>query len=252
MPCGRSASGRTPWSSAFILAQVFTGALARRRADRALRESEARLEAGAELGGLGFYEVDFRERTAYFDERLRDVLGLPPELWEGLQPVEFWTDHLHPDDRERMAAEREELHSGRLATLSTEYRYLHPARGERWMSHVARVAARDADGRTVKSYGVLRDITEGRKREEALRQSYAEIARLKDRLQAESDYLKAEIRVIHAHGEVNGQSPAIHKVLGRWSKLRSRTPWCWSAARPALARSSSPRRSTDSVPVEAS
>ena len=42
---------------------------------------------------------------------------------------------------------------------------------------------------------------------------YAEIERLKDRLQAESDYLKAEIKVVHPNGEVTGQSPAIQKVL---------------------------------------
>ena len=50
-------------------------------------------------------------------------------------------------------------------------------------------------------------------REEALKQSYAEIERLKDRLQAESDYLKAEIKVVHPNGEVTGQSAAIRKVL---------------------------------------
>ena len=37
--------------------------------------------------------------------------------------------------------------------------------------------------------------------------------RLKDRLQAESDYLKAEIKLAHAHGEITGQSAAIRKVL---------------------------------------
>ena len=50
-------------------------------------------------------------------------------------------------------------------------------------------------------------------REEALRRSCAEITLLKERLQAESDYLKAEIRVIHPHGEITGQSPVIKQVL---------------------------------------
>ena len=47
--------------------------------------------------------------------------------------------------------------------------------------------------------------------DEALRQSYAEIQRLKDRLQAESDYLKAEIQETQAHGEVIGQTAAINQ-----------------------------------------
>jgi formate hydrogenlyase transcriptional activator len=52
-----------------------------------------------------------------------------------------------------------------------------------------------------------------RESEAALRQSYAEIERLKDRLQAESEYLRAEIGVALAQGEITGQSAAIKQVL---------------------------------------
>ena len=65
----------------------------------------------------------------------------------------------------------------------------------------------------VKSYAVLRDVTKRRGAEEALRQSYAQIEQLKDRLQAESDYLKAEIGVTQAQNEITGQSAVIKKVL---------------------------------------
>jgi len=61
--------------------------------------------------------------------------------------------------------------------------------------------------------GVTIDITERKQTEESLRSSYAEIQRLKDRLQAESDYLKAEIKVTQSQGQVLGQSLAIKKVL---------------------------------------
>ncbi len=50
-----------------------------------------------------------------------------------------------------------------------EYRFLHPTHGERWIHHVGRVARRDATGRTLKSFGVLRDITQTKRAEEALR-----------------------------------------------------------------------------------
>ena len=68
-------------------------------------------------------------------------------------------EQLHPDDRERILDLRRQLHDGRLERLSVEYRFLHPTRGERWIHHLARVATRDAAGRTLKSFGVLRDIT---------------------------------------------------------------------------------------------
>jgi PAS domain S-box-containing protein len=196
-----------------LVAQVFTNALVRRRHELAVQASEARLVAGAELAGLGFYEVDFAQGVMYFDDRLRDLCGIPPDREQGLQGLGFWLEHLHPDDRQRMQERRQELHDGRVDRLSVEYRYLHPVRGERWIHHLAGTARRDAAGSAVKTYGVLRDVTEARRAEEALRSSYAEIERLKDRLQAESDYLKSEIKVVYSHGEVTGESPAIQKVL---------------------------------------
>jgi PAS domain S-box-containing protein len=195
-----------------LVAQVFTNALVRKRHDLSLRESRERLAAGADLARLAFYEVDFHERTVFFDDRFSEICGIPPGL-PSLEALEFWIAHLHPDDRQRVLDQREQLHDGRLERLSIEYRYLHPSHEEKWLHHLARITRRDARGRVITTFGVLRDITERRRREEALRQSYAEIERLKDRLQAESDYLKAEIRVVHPHGEVTGQSAAIQKVL---------------------------------------
>ena len=120
---------------------------------------------------------------------------------------------VHPDDGPSFFEQRGQLHDGRVPEVSVEYRYLHPTRGERWLDHVARIATRDAEGRVLKAYGVVRDITARRQREAALRDSLAEIERLRDRLQAESDYLKAEIKLAHAHGEITGKSAAIRKVL---------------------------------------
>ncbi len=196
-----------------LVAQVFANALARKRHEVKLLESEARLAAGADLAGLASYEVNFVRRTVFVDERFRGLCGLPAEREEGLGPVEFWNEHLHPDDRPHVLDLRQQLHDGKLPQLSVEYRFLHPTRGSRWIHHVARVSSRDAEGRTLRSYGVMRDVTEEREARESLRRSYEEIERLKDRLQAETDYLRAEINVVQAHNEITGRSPLIRKVL---------------------------------------
>ncbi len=185
----------------------------RRATEEALRVGQARLRAATELAGLGSIEVDEATGTVFADDRLLDIVGYPPEGERGMPIVHFWMEHLHPDDLPRVLGERQEALDRKREELRVEYRYLHPVRGERWIQHIGRPTWRDATGFAVRSVAVLRDITERRQREEALRQSLAEIERLKDRLQAESDYLKAEIKTTHSHGEVTGQSAAIQKIL---------------------------------------
>ena len=187
----------------------------RKRAEEALRASEALLEAGAELAGLGCYEVDFAEGSCFIDERFHEICGIAAGRQSSLLPVKLWIEQVHPDDRQRVLNERDKLHDGRIERISIEYRYLHPTQGQKWLHHVGRVTVRDASGRTVRSYGAIRDITAQKRSEESLLKSYAEIERLKDRLQAESDYLRAEVKVAQAHGEVIGRSTAIRKVLSQ-------------------------------------
>ncbi len=141
----------------------------RMRTREALRSSEARLAAGVDLAGLAYYEVDFAGEVTWLDDRFRELCGVPPGRESGLGPLEFWMEQLHPDDRPRVLEDRTRLHDGRLDRLDLEYRFLHPADGLKWIRHVGRVAARDAQGRTTRSFGVLRDITPRMQSEAALR-----------------------------------------------------------------------------------
>jgi len=153
-----------------LVAQVLANALARRRRELALRQRAARLESGAELAGLGFYEVDLRAKVARVDDRFCRLCGLPPARRHGDGPLAFWLERLHPDDRPRVLELRRQLHAGELGSVSLEYRFLHPALGERWLHHLARVATRDADGHAIVTFGVLRDVTEHRHDALALRE----------------------------------------------------------------------------------
>ena len=130
-----------------------------KRSEAALRVSEARLAAGTELAGLGYFEADYGEGTCFMDDRFREICGVPPGLREGVEPVQFWWEHVHPDDRQQVVEERQTLHSGKVDRIAAEYRYLHPANGQRWLHHSARFAGRSATGGGIRTYGVVRDIT---------------------------------------------------------------------------------------------
>ena len=139
----------------------------RKRAEEALRKSEARLAAGVELAGLGYFEVDYDERTGFMDEQFRKICGVPADRQQGWQSVEFWLEHVHPDDLQPLQDERRKLHDGTIDEITAVYRYLHPTHGQKWLHHLARIAGRSADGAGITTYGVVRDITELKRAEEA-------------------------------------------------------------------------------------
>lgn len=141
----------------------------RRRTEEAHFASQDRLAAAAELAGLGFYEVDFGQGAMYIEDRLRELCGIPPDREQGLQTLEFWMEHLHPDDLQRIMHKRDQLHDGRLDRFSVEYRYMHPSRGELWIHHLAGASERDVTECAVRTFGVLRDITDRKRSEEELR-----------------------------------------------------------------------------------
>jgi C4-dicarboxylate-specific signal transduction histidine kinase len=130
-----------------------------KRTEEALRASEARLAAGTELAGLGYYEVDYGERICFMDDRFREICGVPTDRQEGLKAVEFWLEHVHADDLQLISQERQKLHGGIVDRIALEYRYQHPARGLRWLHHSARIAGRSAGGDQIRTFGVVRDIT---------------------------------------------------------------------------------------------
>ena len=151
-----------------VLGELFAGCLDRKEMVAELHETEARLSSGADLAGLAHYEVDYARGASRADDRFFDLCGAPPDERQGLQAVRFWMEHIHPDDRPRVLDTRELLHEGKVEQLEMEYRYLHPTRGQRWIHHLARVSRRDGSGRLAGSYGVFRDITEGKRADEEL------------------------------------------------------------------------------------
>jgi PAS domain-containing protein len=92
--------------------------------------------------------------------------------------IDRWTALIHPDDRDRIAAESEAALASD-ATFRTEYR-LRTSAGD-WC-HVlssGRVCERDAQGRARRMIGAHTDVTE-------LRRTEAELRSARDRLQGTS------------------------------------------------------------------
>lgn len=124
-------------------------------------------------------------RMTYVSPRSKDVAGYAPEDW--LTQPEFWENHLHPDDRQRAITETDAAISA-LKSIRVEYRFRIASGEYRWFSDVIRVL-RKADGSGHRLVGVMIDITDQKRTEEALayRAAHDTLTGLLNREQLDAD-----------------------------------------------------------------
>ncbi|GEP03848.1 PAS domain S-box protein [Methylobacterium oxalidis] len=132
----------------------------RKLVEEALRESEARFRAIADVVPECLWRSDPEGRVTWFNERWFAYTGQSPEEAQ----EHGWLDTLHPDDRERcMTRFRAAMSEGK--TYSGEYR-IRAADGQyRWF--LARAEPlRDGAGRTIQIFGAATDIHDLRELQE--------------------------------------------------------------------------------------
>ncbi len=105
-------------------------------------------------------------RFTFVSAQAERLLGYPRRRW--LDEPTFWVDHLHPDDRD-WAVDLCVRATAAGKAHDFEYRMLAADGRVVWLRDL--VSVETADGRPVKSRGVMVDITERKRGEEALRAS---------------------------------------------------------------------------------
>ena len=179
----------------------------RRRAEAALRETEAALARAQRLAGLGTWEVDLATgEISRSDEAQRLVAGL------ACADSGTFDDYLaasHPDDRARLSQAWEALAHG-TASLELEHRLVWPDGRERWL-RLQGMPVRDELGRVVRFTGTALDITERRRAQEQIAAQLGELKRWQavtmgreERVQA----LKAEVNALLARAGLPPRYPS--------------------------------------------
>ena len=180
-----------------------------KKAAEALQQSEERFRQVAEIVGDFIWEVDATGLYTYTSPSVEGILRYRPDELVG--KMHFY-DLFTPETREELKksvfkvfAERKSFRSFSNPNVSKEGTIVH--------LETSGVPILDSTGNLQGYRGANTDITERKKAEAALHRSWAEIQQLKDRLQAESEYLQTEIKVTESFGEIMGQSQAIKRVL---------------------------------------
>ncbi len=134
--------------------------------DASRRKSEDRFRTLVESVDAVIWEADAATlRLTFVSRGAERVLGYPQEQW--VQTPDFWTDHLHPEDRSRaLACEAEVLKTGQPHAV--EYRLARADGQYRWFRDFT-YAVKGDSGEIEYLRGILVDITENRNAQEALR-----------------------------------------------------------------------------------
>ncbi len=141
----------------------------RKRAEEALRESEARLKKAQEISHLGSWELDLGGNRLSWSDEVYRIFGMQPQQFSAT--YEAFLEAVHPDDRVGVdAAYSGSLREGR-DTYEIEHRVIRRSDGEIRFVHEKCEHVRGATGQIIRSVGMVQDITERIKGEEALRES---------------------------------------------------------------------------------
>jgi PAS domain S-box-containing protein len=144
---------------------------ARRRAEEGLRESESRLRLAIEAGRMAVWDHDARTEEVRTSPELNRLLGYEDDAQLDLNEVRA---SYYPGDRERLLAAVSKTIERGERFFEAEYR-LYRRDGElRWFLMRAEFL-QTLEGTPLRTTGVLLDVTEQKRTEQALREREAEL-----------------------------------------------------------------------------
>jgi PAS domain S-box-containing protein len=188
----------------------------RKRAEDALRRSEAYLAEAQRLSHTGSWAFDLASnKYIYASEEIFRIFEMDAQ--EGLPSREAISRHIHPEDWDRVNESFEKLLREKVDT-SSEFRIVLPSGRVKHLQAIRHPVMNDA-GDVVKLVGTVIDMTERKRAEEGLQKAFEEIKSLKDQLYRENIALRDEIDKASMFEEIVGTSPALQPVLARVAKV---------------------------------
>jgi PAS domain S-box-containing protein len=145
----------------------------RREKDRALSRSRENLARAQRVAGVGSFEVDFVTGERNWSDEFMRIWGVTHKPQQGA--IEFLTRLIHPEDRQKFTAGREAVLAGKDHP-TRDFRIIRPDGAERIL-HNEYSTDFDEDGRPLRLFGTIQDVTERKQIELELRRSRENLAR---------------------------------------------------------------------------
>ncbi|WP_026696867.1 diguanylate cyclase domain-containing protein [Alkalicoccus chagannorensis] len=152
-----------------------------KKQELALKESEERMRRlFSQVPGM-LYQFDVHQDGTYrfslASKGIWELIEVTP--WEAYYQVEKVFDRIHPEDL-ALVKESIDQSAAEETRWSIDYRIIHPTHGIRWVRGNANPSK--LDGRTIRFYGYIYDVTELIEKEEALKNREKMISEISHRL----------------------------------------------------------------------
>ena len=188
----------------------------RKRAEDALRRSEAYLAEAQRLSHSGSWAFDVhRHAITHWSEETYRAWGFDPR--QGPISFEEARTRIHPEDLQLFDESKQRAIAERTHQ-EYEFRIVLPDGATKHMHCICRAITNQSDD-VVELVGTMMDITEQHRAKIALEKAFEEIKQLKDALLRENLALKEEVDQASMFEEIVGTSDVLKRVLSQVSKV---------------------------------
>jgi two-component system sensor histidine kinase UhpB len=187
----------------------------RRKAEEVARLEQERFELAARAATDAIWDMDVKAGKLWWSAGIEKLFGYSRA--EAGESLEFWTERLHPDEREQVETGFRRAIDGTASFWADEYRFR--CRDGHYAFVLDRgFLIRDAEGRAVRMVGGMTDITRRKEAEQRLEGSRRQLRALSARLESLREEERTRIaREIH---DQLGQLLTALKMDLRWMEKR--------------------------------
>jgi formate hydrogenlyase transcriptional activator len=195
-----------------LLGEILVNALARKSADDALRESEARLSLAAASANAVLWTLEAVGGQMWMTDTGRELLGFTSS-----EEITFdrFLEVVHPEERGQVREIVERAYATKeKEEVIGQFRIVPRSGKVRWIAFRGR-AQSTSSGEPLRVMGCSIDITERKEADDRLRQALEEVRQLRDQLANENLHLRQEAKQLYGNSRIVGQSAAIRAVLAQ-------------------------------------
>jgi len=140
-----------------------------KQVEAALRKSEERLNLAIEAASLGTWDLNLVTGEVIFNGRCAEMLGYSQEKLEG--HLNTWEQLIHPEDLPKATEALQDLLDGRSSSFETEHRLKSKEGRWIWIRGQGKVVFWDEMGRPIRMVGIIQNVTEMRRYQDALKEA---------------------------------------------------------------------------------